>query len=50
LKWIINRLDDPFDNLKHKIHGCKVFGYRFYLPPWLMKGSPVEDWGFRKDT
>jgi hypothetical protein len=34
-----NIVDDPIDNLKHKIHGTNVFGYTIYLPKWLMKGS-----------
>ena len=47
---IENFLDDPVDDVKHTIHGMRLpFGYRFYLPPCLMPGSPVEKWGFVKD-
>ena len=49
LKWFGNRIDDPFDNLKHKLHGSKIFGYRFYFPRWLMKGGTNPWWGFRKE-
>lgn len=38
-----NLVDDPIDDLKHKIHGAKVLGYTIYLPKWLMKGSGKED-------
>ena len=38
-----NIVDDPIDNLKHKIHGTKIFGYTIRLPKWLMPGSYEED-------
>lgn len=39
LKQIENTLDDPIDDMKHKLHGMSVFGYRLYLPAVLMKGG-----------
>lgn len=38
-KDFINLIDDPFDDLKHEIHGMEMLGYRFYLPKSLMRGS-----------
>lgn len=38
-KDFINLIDDPFDDLKHEIHGMEMLGYRVYLPNWLMMGS-----------
>jgi hypothetical protein len=40
-RWrnLINLVDDPVDNVKHKLHGMKIMGMTFYLPSWLMKGS-----------
>jgi len=34
-----NIVDDPIDDLKHKIHGAKIFGFTIRLPKWLMPGS-----------
>jgi hypothetical protein len=34
-----NIVDDPIDDVKHKIHGAKIFGYVIRLPKWLMPGS-----------
>jgi len=38
-KKFINMIDDPFDDLKHEVHGIKLFGYRVYWPDWFMAGS-----------
>jgi len=38
-----NIVDDPIDDVKHKIHGAKIFGYTIRLPKWLMPGSYEED-------
>lgn len=35
----INLIDDPVDDLKHKINGIKILGMKFYLPSWLMRGT-----------
>jgi hypothetical protein len=43
LKNIENFIDDPVDDIKHKIHGMTIFGKTFYLPRWLMKGSGNPD-------
>jgi hypothetical protein len=34
-----NIIDDPIDNIKHKIHGMKIFGYTIRLPHWLMRNQ-----------
>lgn len=34
-----NLIDDPIDDVKHKIHGMSIFGLKIYLPKWLMGGS-----------
>lgn len=34
-----NLIDDPIDDLKHKIHGMKIFGITIRLPKWLVSGS-----------
>ncbi|MEJ5360208.1 MAG: hypothetical protein WHT06_16220 [Desulfobacterales bacterium] len=39
LRLLENLIDDPVDDLKHKIHGAKIFGVRIYLPRWLMRGA-----------
>jgi len=39
LKNIQNFVDDPVDEIKHKLHGAKIFGYVIRLPKWLMPGS-----------
>ena len=36
-------MDDPVDEIKHKLHGIEFMGYKFYLPDWMMKGSGRED-------
>jgi hypothetical protein len=38
-----NLIDNPIDDLKHKIHGMKIFGKTIYLPKWLMRGSGEQD-------
>ncbi len=43
LNDFMNLIDTPIDDLKHKIHGMKIFGYTIYLPKWLMKGSGKVD-------
>jgi len=35
----IDVIDDPLDDLKHKIHGMTIFGYTIYLPSWLMRNK-----------
>lgn len=39
----INLIDDPIDNIKHKIHGMKIFGKTIYLPKWLMRNTDNPD-------
>jgi hypothetical protein len=34
-----NLIDDPVDNVKHKLHGLKIGPWRIRLPKWLMRGS-----------
>jgi hypothetical protein len=34
-----NIIDDPVDDIKHKLHGMKIFGITIRLPKWLMRGS-----------
>lgn len=36
----INFIDDPWDDLKHKINGMKIFGYTIRIP---MRGSGNPD-------
>jgi hypothetical protein len=36
---VVNLIDDPVDDLKHKINGMQILGMTFYLPSWLMKNS-----------
>lgn len=31
-----NIVDDPVDDIKHKIHGAKIFGVRIWLPSWML--------------
>jgi hypothetical protein len=38
-----NVIDDPIDDLKHKIHGMKIFGYTIYLPGWLMRNKEESE-------
>ena len=35
----IYSITNPIDDLKHRIHGMKIFGKTIYLPKWLMRGS-----------
>jgi hypothetical protein len=44
-RWrnFINLIDDPVDDLKHKLHGMRIFGWTLYLPKWLMSGSGEAD-------
>jgi hypothetical protein len=39
LKQIENALDDPIDDIKHKLHGLHIMGYKIYLPSFMMKGG-----------
>ena len=39
LKQIENTIDDPIDDIKHKLHGAQIMGHRLYLPSFLMKGG-----------
>lgn len=39
IRNFINIVDDPVDNIKHKIHGMSIFGLKIYLPKWLMKAT-----------
>lgn len=43
LRNFMNLIDDPIDDLKHKIHGAKVLGVRIHLPDWLMRGRGDPD-------
>jgi hypothetical protein len=43
LKNIGNFVDDPIDDIKHKLHGIEFMGRKFYLPTWMMQGSGKED-------
>jgi len=38
-----NIVDDPIDDIKHKINGISIFGLKIRLPSWLMKGSGDPD-------
>jgi hypothetical protein len=42
LKNVENFFDDPVDNLKHKIHGLKIFGFRIRIDKW-MRGKDNPD-------
>ena len=39
LRQVVNFLDTPWDDLKHKVHGMRVFGWTVRLPKWMMRGS-----------
>lgn len=39
LRDLLNALDTPIDDLKHKIHGARIFGRTIYLPKWLMRNK-----------
>jgi hypothetical protein len=43
LKNIVNFVDDPVDEIKHKLHGIEFMGKKYYLPLWMMQGSGKED-------
>ena len=43
LRNLVNLLDDPVDDLKHRLHGMRVFGMTIYLPRWLMRGSGKDE-------
>ena len=42
-KWRVdnveNVVDDPVDDLKHKLHGLKIGPWTLRLPSWLMSNS-----------
>ena len=38
-----NIIDDPIDDIKHKVHGLSVFGLKIRLPGWLMQGEGKPD-------
>lgn len=41
MKWIINRIDDPFDNLKHYLHGLEICLWgRIYKIRVYMSNNP----------
>ena len=42
-KNITNFIDDPVDEIKHKLHGIEFMGKKYYLPLWMMQGSGKED-------
>jgi hypothetical protein len=43
MRNIFNFIDDPVDDLKHKLHGIEFAGRKYYLPKWLMSsGKPKE--------
>lgn len=47
-KWIINRIDDPFDNFKHWWCGKHVwFGICFECEAY-MKNRPNSKWSIKK--
>jgi len=43
LKNIQNFVDDPVDEIKHKLHGIEFMGKKYYLPLWMMQGSGKKD-------
>jgi len=40
---IENLVDDPIDDIKHKLNGIKFCGHVFYLPTCLMKNRNDKD-------
>lgn len=49
MKWIINRLDDPFDNFKHWFHGLEVCLWgKIYKCRAYMANSPGTKWSIRR--
>lgn len=49
IRWVINRIDDPFDNFKHWWHGheFKLFG-RCYKGRAYMANKPGTYWGIKR--
>jgi len=49
MKWVINRIDTPFDNFKHYWHGLEVewFG-QWYKCSAYMSNKPGTKWDVRK--
>ena len=43
IRNIVIYVDDPVDDVKHKIHGISIFGLKIYLPKWLMRNSGKDD-------
>jgi hypothetical protein len=43
LRNLENMFDDGIDDIKHKLHGAEIFGYKIHLPDWLMKGKGDPD-------
>ena len=39
LRDVVNFLDTPIDNIKHKIHGMKIGPWTIMLPKWLMRNK-----------
>lgn len=39
LRNLENLLDDPVDDVKHRLHGMRIGAYRMFLPHALMRGS-----------
>lgn len=45
IRWLINRLDDPFDNLKHYLYGYhRIFGMCFKV---RVPMANKKEWRFR---
>jgi hypothetical protein len=49
LRWLINRIDDPFDNFKHWWHGLEICWYsQWYKCEAYMKNKPGTKWRIYK--
>jgi hypothetical protein len=44
-RWrnFMNLIDDPIDDIKHTLHGARIFGLKIRLPDWLMRGRGDPD-------